>query len=563
MPAESPLALPTTEVEELIRALVKALRAFQMYLPNNPMYHRAAQQLRDAFPPVWGLTEDLILTVAETDLVWEEQLVYHQANKTESFAWMLYKDGMRVLTLKRGVEQEEIVRLLQTVTRARLLAADAGDDLLTLLWEQDFHFIEHRFAEVIVEGIAVLDPQAVDMAYGAEDAPTTEERAEQVREEAQTARPKGVIDPDDFDSTLYFLDEEEIRALQTQVQDEYIRDVRSPAMAAALDVFELEPTATVRAEVMSVLEQLFPNLLHAGEFRTVALILREIRLVVGRVRGLTTDIKARIQGFETRLSEPAIVAQLVQALDGVVSLPPDEDIGEVLRELRAPALETLLTYLPRLSNPQLQALLEAAADRIAANNTAEVLRLLRQPKSGALPALVRVCGRLSIQPAVPGLTEVLEHEDSGLRLSAVESLAAIASPGALTALERSLDDPDRAVRVAAVTAVMARGFKGAQKRLELAVQGKGPVELERAEKRQFFEAYAIVAGAPALPVFAEILEPRGLFRKKGNPETRTCAAYAVGRIRTDEARAILQRVSNDKELSVRNAAARALREWGG
>ncbi len=44
--------LPTSQVEELIRTLVKAQRAFQMYLPNNPVYHRAREALTTAFAPV-------------------------------------------------------------------------------------------------------------------------------------------------------------------------------------------------------------------------------------------------------------------------------------------------------------------------------------------------------------------------------------------------------------------------------------------------------------------------------------------------------------------------------
>ena len=50
--------LPVSHVEELVRNIVKALRAFQMYLPNNPMYQRAEFQLRESFPPVWAVLDD-------------------------------------------------------------------------------------------------------------------------------------------------------------------------------------------------------------------------------------------------------------------------------------------------------------------------------------------------------------------------------------------------------------------------------------------------------------------------------------------------------------------------
>ena len=46
--------LPVSQVTELINGLVKALRAFHMYLPNNPIYQRATDNLRGAFAPIWA-----------------------------------------------------------------------------------------------------------------------------------------------------------------------------------------------------------------------------------------------------------------------------------------------------------------------------------------------------------------------------------------------------------------------------------------------------------------------------------------------------------------------------
>ena len=59
-------ALPATQVAELINSIVKALRAFHMYLPNNPIYQRATDNVRAAFTPIWGALDQLVLTVAGT-----------------------------------------------------------------------------------------------------------------------------------------------------------------------------------------------------------------------------------------------------------------------------------------------------------------------------------------------------------------------------------------------------------------------------------------------------------------------------------------------------------------
>ncbi len=554
------LPVPPQVIEELIRAIVKAVRAFQMYLPNNPIYQRSIDGIRSAFHPIWSSVPELTIRVVETDLIWEDQVVYHQATKSESFAWTLYKDGLRILTLRPGAEEEELAVFLQTVVRARLLAADAGDDLLTLLWEHNYSLIDYRFAEVITDTLAILDPQAVDMGMAGPDPYQQAQTQQKVRDELGTVGP-GMVDLDEFDATLYFLDENEINSLKQQVDDEYTQDIRTSALAALFDIFETQPVLAVREEVVTILESMFPNLLSRGEFRTVAWILRELRLIGSRAGVLDAAVRGKLDSFENRLSEPAILAQMLQVVDEAAGLAQDDDMTELLKELRVPALEPLLAYLPKVKNPRARAVLETAADRIARAHLDDFLDLLRDRTSAGLLGAIQVCRRISLQPAVAQLGDLLGHKEGPIRLAAVETLGTLGTPGALALLERGLDDPDRAVRLAAVGIVATRGFKGSLKRLEAVVQGKAPHELERAEKRQFFEAYAIVAGPPALGPLGDILEPRGLFKRKESPETRTCAAYAIAKIRSDQARSLLERAANDKELSVRNAAARALREW--
>jgi hypothetical protein len=555
MPTGAELALPAQQVEELIRTIVKGLRAFQMYLPNNPVYQRAQQGIHDAFLPIWSSTQQVTLHVVETDLIWEEQVVYRQPVKAESFAWMLYKDGMRVLNLRPGAEDDEIVTFLQVATRARLLASDAADDLLTLLWEQEFIHIDYQFAEIITDLDPSLDPRAG--IEGSLDPEAGAATREQVSSEVAT-RPK---DLEDFDSTLYFLEEQEIRLLKLQVDLEYTRDARKAALDGMLDTFELQPSAVVRDEILNIFDGLFPNLLNRGEFRVVAALLREFRTIAERLRVLEPGNRERLLSFQARLSEPGILSQLLQSLEELEAMPEDEDIGQVLGELQAEGLETMLIFLPSLKREGIRRILEASIDRLASGNIPVVEQLLEQATSPALAGVASLCGRLRLQVTVPALDKLVAHADPAVRRAAVEALGSIASPGALTALERGLEDSDHSVRLAAVGIVVDKGYRAALRRLEAVVQGKNRHELERAERRQFFEAYAVLGGIEVLPALAELLEPRRLFRRRESTETRTCAAYAIARLQTPEARAVLERIQLDKDLPVRNAAIRALREW--
>jgi len=552
--------LPAAQVAELITGLVKAMRAYHMYLPNNPIYQRASENLRIAFQPIWAVLDELTLTVAETDFVWEEQVVYHQLNKTESIAWGLFKDGMRTLTIRRGAELEELPRFLETINRARFLPTDAGDDLLTLLWEQEFESIQYKFMEFFGDAGVGLPEQIGSYQSGGQEAEAAARERRTAAAEDAPPRPKGVVDLEEFDSTLYFLDEKEINLVAAAVEDEYRRDVRMAALNVLFDLFETQPEEAVRGEILGTLESLFPNLLNARDFRTAATILRECRLLGQRSSGLAPAHAARLDGFVAKLSEPAIVSQLVQSIDEVPALAGEATVAEVLGELRATALEPVLTWIPTLASPALRTLLEGVADRLAQAHPTEVLRILRAPESEALAAVVALCGRLQLIQTVPGLGETIGHPDPAVRLASVQALAQLGTPAAMAFVEKSLEDEDRAVRLAAVRVVGGRGYKGAQKRVEGMVLGKAVQAMDLTEKMAFFEAYGSIAGASGLKAMSALLLPRGLLRMKEASEIRACAAIALGKIRTPEAREVLQQALEDKDLVVRNAVSRALRE---
>jgi HEAT repeat protein len=551
--------LPVSHVEELVRALVKGLRAFQMYLPNNPMYQRAEQQLRDTFPPVWSVFDELTLLVSETDLVWEDQVVYSQPTKSESFAFGLYKDGMRVLIIRKGAEDEEVPRFLQTISRARLLPADANDDLLTLLWEQDFKRITYQFAEVISDPW-VYDPQALALEARGEEPEQVQSR---VREELAVSRPEGLVDLEEFDSTLYFLDEIEIAALNSQVEEEYHRDLRSAALDIVYDLLEFQRDPEVRGEILAIIETLFPNILSRGEFRAVAGVLRELRQILQRAEALDPATRQRMEAVENLLSEPATIAQLLQSLDEAEVEPSEADLGEVLRELKPMALGSILTQLPLLGSERIRGLIGAAAERLAAANNAELVRLLETLGTEALPGAIRLAGRLGAQAGIGPLAQLVKHVAPEVRLAAVEVLGELGTPGAMAALEPAIDDENRAVRVAAVTAVSRRGYAGALRRLQAIVLGKGSLAIERGERRQIFEAYAAIGGPAALETLRNVALPQGLFRRRAATDARTCAVYALGRLRSPEARLVVEELAEDKELPVRHAAVSLLREWPG
>ena len=553
--ATSELALPPAAVEELMQALSKALRAHQLYLPNNPVYQKALENLRAAFRPVWEAQDELVLDVYEGELRWEGNVVYSQSSRSESFSWVFFKDGVRSITLLTGVEQEEIVGLLDVVHRARTLQPEDNDDLLTLLWEKDFQRIRYVFQELSSnEGAGMQLPTADEVATSA----TAPRYVSSVVEEEAPQRP-GVVRAEDFDSTLYFLDDKEIDHLRNEVNREYEQDLRRNVLAMLFDVLELQAYPTVRAELISILESFLPYLLGAGDFLSVAYVLREIRAVLQRARELLPEQRKALEGVPGRLSQPEALSQLLQSLDEATAHPSAEELGELFGELRPEALPTLLAWMPRVSNLRVKVVLEEALQRLGAAHVPDLVGAIAGADAVVALEAVKLAGKLKLQQAVPAMAQALGHEETAIRVAAVQALSDLATPAALQGLERALDDVDRDVRLTAVRVLMQHRHRGALAKVTAAVQGKSVRAADLTEKMAFFEAYGALVGEAGVAGLDTLLNSGGFLKRREEPETRACAALALGRIGTPSARQALERASGAKEALVRNAVSRALR----
>lgn len=547
-PTEPPF--PPALVEELLKVLSKAIRAHQLYLPNNPVYQRALENMKRAFLPVWSHTEEIALGITEADFRWEGRSVMHESNKSESLPWVFYKDGIREIRLLKGFEEQEIAGLLDILKRVKK-AAPEEEDLLTLLWEKDFAFLRYRFIDLTLE-----NNNPIEASVPAER-PAPVPPPEQM-EAAPEARP-GIVRLEDLDSTVHFLDEQEIDYLRTEVMNEYASDVRRNVLALLLDIFELQTAKAVRDEISEILDNFLMHLLSAGHFSTVAYILRETQELAQRARELDASHRTKLVGLPDRLSAQGPLSNLLQAMDESASVPDQTELNELFEQLRPSSLGTLYSWLGKLQHADVRAALEIAATRLTSANTGELVRLIGSSDLEIAMEAARRAGVLKTAAAVAPLGKLLTHEAPKLRLAAVHALAEIGTPGAMQQLERAVEDDDRDVRVAAVRVLGARGHRGALSRVESAVKGRALRDADLTEKMAFFEAYGALSTTGGVSYLDGLLNAKGFLGKREDSELRACAAMALGKIASRDATDSLQKAQGDKDVLVRNAVNRALR----
>ncbi|MBI4544799.1 MAG: HEAT repeat domain-containing protein [Gemmatimonadetes bacterium] len=561
--AEAP-SIPPAEVGELVAMLVKVARARQLYDDNNPTYQRFIENLRAAFAALLSRAGTLQFVVEEAGLRWEGNL-FPAGEGRDSLSFLFYKDGIRFLTFLPGFESE-LDHFLELLQRARQ-PEQAGDDLVTLLWSEEFSGFRYSYVDLLAEGEQPrgLESGPVELpgfrggaaqaegAEGSEDAGPLEGWTP--KQELATTGP---LVPG-FQETLYFLDPHELRQLEKELEAEWSRDLKADVLKALLDRLE-DPIPARQREVLEILRQLLPMFLSRGELGSAAEILRELDALAARSGTLESAVRAEIDALVAQVSDPVVLRQLVQSLEDGTIQPKAQDLTIFFAHLRPTALPFLLGSAESSRVPAVREQIQVAIDRLARAQSEQVIVALASEISAVAAGAARLAGQLKLRQAVPALSSLLQRPEASLRLATVEALVALGVPDAMAALHKALSDADREVRIAAVRGLGGSGHRASSARLEQALRTREVREADLKEKIAFFEAYGALAGNASIGLLNELLNGRRLLRRRQPSDIRACAALALGRVGTPEARKALERAAAEADPVVRNAVARALRQ---
>jgi HEAT repeat protein len=544
-------------VRELFVTFSKALRAFQLYDVNNPVYHRFVSALADAFTNLWNELPSLAVIVEEDRLVYEEQEVYRSDSRSDSLAFLFYKDGIRALDFRPGIE-EELPSLLRVLVRARHGRTD-GDDLITLFWEADLQNLRYQFVDLAAEGIDVPD---------AGPGASQEELQEALQNEVAAGGPApsptaNAVNQDDFNPTLYALDPREMEQLRAELRLEMERDIRTDVVAALMDRLEEPEDPERQQQILAVFRTVLPSLLSRGGLHHAALILSELRHMEARPGVLTPDLLRTLSSLLDEVSSPTTILELVQALeDGAIRATPTE-LGRFLAQLRPGALPPLIKAGERAELRELQPVLREAVESIARAYPRSLRGLLALEDPQVVAGAARLVGRLQLEDVGAAMVELMVREEPSVRLAAIEATAALKASAAASGLIEALEDPEREVRMAAARALGGLRYRPAAARFREIVLSKEVRGAEISERIAFFEGYGMIGDPEAVTVLDRLLNGRGFLGRKEAPELRACAALALGKVGSPEAMASLRASQDEEDAVVRSAVSRALRGGDG
>ncbi len=565
------LALDVKRVADWLQALVRTLKAYRMYLPNNPTLHKFQSDLEAR---TWSCLKeigDIVLNVQQFDLLFEDYSVYHNAAREESLAYRFFTDGVRQITFREGLEPQELRGVLEVLKKATD-ASQGQDDVVTLLWERDFRHIEyvHISIEDLMDGSTSQEYEPDEGAVEGGGIPwpsraeTPEEDApvavpgESILERSDDWSPKAPITPS-WDETVgvqFALSESESQQLTDAIRVEEERPLLNEVLeiVAAILTSEEEPTSFL--ESASAFQKFIELALEEGDLARANHLLSRLRTIAAKKSETHSELRGLVEQVIREIGRPSFLGQFAPILNA----HPDLDPGLLTNFLvqigptSAGAVCDLLGQVNHMKHRR--ALCEALA--ISCKDDVDVLiSRLGDSRWYVIRNVVYVLGRIAHQGVERALDRALHHEDVRVRKEAVRALGNIESPTSRAFLVSAFRDIDASVRIqAALTLAQKRDDRAAQS-IWGAIQAPEFVRRDQNERRVFFEAVGKSGSDPFVPRLHEMLTRGGIFRG-GNEEERMNAALALAWLGSPKAIEVLNHELTSKREPVRKAVESAL-----
>jgi HEAT repeat protein len=540
----------------------QAYRDTRLYPLGHPAVSNTINMLEAAIKSHLDTLGRLALAVGEDRLLYEGEEVYTHAESRDNLAFLMFRDGIRTVTLDPGLEPREIAALIDLLAQAEQMS-DTGHDLSTSLWERDLVHVELEVVDPFLEGEGTRDDAYEDLRdtvlrrlneLSASDPTESGGGSGGVPVDAQVAgspvsNTKGV---ERVDENSVALTEEDLERGEWLVSH----------TADPLDEFAL-----VLLDIM-----LDPSALSGGDEAVV----RSLSLVVGQyldrhnLDGLDTVLEriaaleakgSCVRGTLERVFGEAATAERLSALIAAASARSPEKEASVVE------------FLARVRGslyPSLLEIMSTSSDKIVRKTVLDLLHT-----EGGIPAsflwplmkdprwyVVRNAVQLAAATGDPGLVNQLEplarHPDARVRREVVRNLGTIGEPRCLPLLVRALQDEDSAVRTLAVRGLARQGNRGHFAAVQSMVEARDFEARPPEEVEAVLFAYAALGGDKTVEPLNRMWRRR-VFGTRSLP-VRLASIQALGAVGSPEANRALSEAADCGEVQLQRVAARALAE---
>jgi hypothetical protein len=570
--AEMPLIEGVEADEELLLArdltssLIKAIKAFRFYPPDNPTLKGFREQLLKKFQFFLNKYNTFVIQIGEYDLSFKGKILYENRDVKTSLAFLLYKDGLREVRFTKELEEWEVQGLIDTIKQSDNIN-QLEDDIVTLMWEKDFIHIGYLATDEFLEETPVIIPENVNqfreklvfkpLAHHVEVDLLEGESDEGVSLDEILS--KAIEEPPTFvlNRSVYFLTQDEVEGLRKEVESEIDPTFVFNITDILFEILALEKEHEPYQDAANLLIKILDALITLGEFQKASDLLKRVYIIIKtyELKDWQIEILRKMimeAGEEQRVER---IGRILEKEEGIRL----EDLNGYLVLLQRNSIKTLIKLLGELKNSKTRRVLCDALSEIGKNAIELFTPFIDDRRWFLVRNITYILGRIGKEQSLPHIQKAFNHQEPRVRRESVQALGLIGGPKAISLLVKALTDQDVRIRAMAAINLGKVGKKAGLVPLLDVVQSKEFPKKEPTEIKAFFDAIGMVGSNESIPVLQQLLERKSWFGRGKTDTLHIGAANALAMIGTPEAKAILEAGRNSKDESIRDACTQAMR----
>ncbi|MEK6560791.1 MAG: HEAT repeat domain-containing protein [Nitrospirota bacterium] len=557
---------------DVLQSLSKAIKALKLYPDNSPVKQKFISDLTGKFTKFLEEYGDLALTVKQFDLLYQGEVVYTQTVKEESIAFRFFGDGIREVVFSEKLDEQEILNFIDVIQGGKGRDVE-DDDIVTMMWEKDFKNIRYVVIEDGGGGESEGErekqqPETTGSAAfrsgeplkNAHKAETGQNQAQaQAETQAETILKSTGVESEieqiygkPFDE-IFTLTTEEIEKVKQEMDREAKGDLVLELLDILFLILEIEESADSYSEMMTYIVKAVQTMIVSGDYKNAIAVLTRIKDI--------SNAEAAI-GVTDALGDEEFLQQLTQSLNMNKTDNIDE-LFTILTMFNKKSIIPLTGMLASLDQMKSRRIVCDALAVLAKDNLDTLLKRLQDDDWFMVRNIVYVLGRIGDTKVTNHLKRIKDHREPRVRKEIIHTLSEIKSDEAKNILVSYLNDSDNTVRVSALKRLVSMEHRNAVPNILNIISSETFETKENYEKRELFEALAVLGYKEQLPYLKELLMKKSrLFGRAKVDELRILSAYALRKMNIPEAMDILREGAASSDKAVKKICEDALKDAG-
>jgi hypothetical protein len=540
------------EVTAILKQMAMVLKNMRTYQPNNPVLQKSFDALFDTLTSFLGKNGSLTLLVRENELFYGSNMVYSSEDRMESLAFALYRDGIRLISLRDGMSRAELLEFMDALHEAR--EADPYQaDLVTILWERDLANISYRAVDAYLEDD---EKKSIDrMAQKSESTPDPKSGGDILPGSEFFIKELGLSVEHKTTASrrqLRKVREADVRRISHEILEEDDRNLLRRCTDVCLEILSLAPRDDTFDRVANFLVRICDWSVSSGDFLTACTILSDLR-ALGDNASLAEARRASIDDSIDKLGEKRQIARVAEFLNNLTA-QRTEEIFAYLTMLSPAAVGPLCEILAECEIRKVRYLLCRAISVIAKNEPARLRHFVEDHRWYFVRNTVMILGMMGNPSGIPLLRQAMNHKEDRVRREVARSIGKIRNEAGLGLLTTLIDDDNKMVRFASLSAMREIDAKDAREFLEAIIMDKSFGKKSIDEKREFMRTYGNM-GKQGFGFLEAIITGRYNYMDE---DTRAAAVFGIAMMNDGETMEFLKQIIEEGEGKIHRAALEAI-----